>query len=133
MVNPLSVSVQPNGKKRFILDLRYVNKHLIKQRVKYEDWKIALSYFQKGAFMISFDLKSSYHHIDICPDHQTFLGFAWKFSGDTEFRYNFIFTVLPFGLASAPFIFTKCLKPLERRRIHGISVALFLDDGCMVN
>ena len=47
VVNPLSVSVQPNGKKRLILDLRYVNKHLIKQRVKYEDWKIALSYFQK--------------------------------------------------------------------------------------
>ena len=63
MVNPLSVSVQPNGKKRLILDLRYVNKHLIKQRVKYEDWKIALSYFQKRALMISFDLKSSYHHI----------------------------------------------------------------------
>ena len=66
MVNPLSVSVQPNGKKRFILDLRYVNKHLIKQRVKYEDWKVALSYFQKGGFMISFDLKewlSSYRYL----------------------------------------------------------------------
>ena len=133
MVNPLSVSVQPNGKKRLILDLRYVNKHLIKQGVKYEDWKIALSYFQKGAFMISFDLKSGYHHIDICPDHQTFLGFAWKFSGDTKFRY-FVFTVLPFGLASAPFIFTKCLKPLEKYwRIHGISVALFLDDGWLTD
>ena len=124
VVNPLSVSVQPNEKKRLILDLRYVNKHLIKQRVKYEDWKLALSYFQNGAFMISFDLKSSYHHIDICPDHQTFLGFAWKFSDDTKFRY-FVFTVLPFGLASAPFIFTKCLKLLEKYwRIHGISVAL---------
>ena len=86
VVNPLSVSVQPNGKKRLILDLRYVNKHLIKQRVKYEDSRIALSYFQKGAFMISFDLKSGYHDIDICPDHQTFLGFAWKFSGDTKFN-----------------------------------------------
>ena len=85
VVNPLSVSVQPNGKKRLILGLRYVNEHLIKQRVEYKDWKIALSYFQKGAFMISFDLKSGYHHIVICPDHQTFLGFAWKFSGDTKY------------------------------------------------
>ena len=41
VVNPLSVSVQPNGKKRLILDLRYVNKHLIKQRVKYEDCLIS--------------------------------------------------------------------------------------------
>ena len=36
--------------------------------------------------MISFDLKSGYYHIDIHPSHQTFLGFAWKCSGDTKFR-----------------------------------------------
>ena len=37
VVNPLSVSVQATGKKRLILDLRYVNKCLRKMRVKYED------------------------------------------------------------------------------------------------
>ena len=41
VVNPLSVSVQANGKKRFILDLRHVNKYLIKRKVKHEDWKVA--------------------------------------------------------------------------------------------
>ena len=61
--NHLSVSIQPNGKKRLILYLRYINNFLIKHRVKYEDWKIALSYFQKGSFKITFDLKSGYHHI----------------------------------------------------------------------
>ena len=30
-VNPLSVSVQSSGKKRLILDLRLINKHLWKQ------------------------------------------------------------------------------------------------------
>ena len=44
VVNPLSVSVQATGKKRLILDLRYINKCLRKVRLKYEDWKIALSY-----------------------------------------------------------------------------------------
>ena len=63
VVNPLSVSVQATGKKRLILDLRYVNKCLRKMRVKYEDWKIALSYFMTEAFMLSFDLKSGFHHI----------------------------------------------------------------------
>ena len=38
VVNPLSVSVQANGKKRLVLDLRYVNKFLGKMHVKYEDW-----------------------------------------------------------------------------------------------
>ena len=35
VVNSLSVSVQANGKKRLILDLRYVNKFLPKMHVKY--------------------------------------------------------------------------------------------------
>ena len=35
LVNPLSVSVQPCGKKRLILDQCHVNKSLFKQSVKY--------------------------------------------------------------------------------------------------
>ena len=65
VVNPLSVSVQATGKKRLNLDLRYINKCLRKMRVRYQDWKIALSYFMTEAFMFSFDLKSRYHHIEI--------------------------------------------------------------------
>ena len=34
VVNPLSVSVQANGNKRLILDLRYVNRHLQNKRIK---------------------------------------------------------------------------------------------------
>ena len=34
-----------------------------------------MSYFVKDAYMFSFDLKSSYHHIHIAQEHQTFLGF----------------------------------------------------------
>ena len=57
VLNP-PVSVQPYGKKRLILDLRHVNKSLFKQSVKYEDWKTAMSYFVKDAYMFSFDLKN---------------------------------------------------------------------------
>lgn len=77
VVNPLSVSVQANGKKRLILDLRYVNKFLRKMHVKYEDWKTAMSYFARGAYIIvfSFDLKSGYHHVEIFDAQQTYLVF----------------------------------------------------------
>ena len=38
--------------------------------------------------------------------------------------------MLPFGLSSAPFIFTKLLKPLETHwRSQGIPIAIFFDDG----
>ena len=38
-VNPLTVSINKQGKKRLILDLRIPNKLIWKQRVKFEDWK----------------------------------------------------------------------------------------------
>ena len=41
-----------------------------------------------------------------------------------------MFSVLPFGLSSAPYIFMKLLKPLVKKwRGEGKSVILFLDDG----
>ena len=36
IINPLSVSVQNSGKKRFILDLRHINLHVFKQKFKCE-------------------------------------------------------------------------------------------------
>jgi hypothetical protein len=49
-------------------------------------------------------LKSGYHHIDIHPDHQQFLGFSWNFDGVQKY---YVFNVLPFGISSAGHIFTK--------------------------
>ena len=76
--NPLSVSVQESGKKRLILDLRQVNKCLVKQKFKFENHTHALAYFCMGCFLTKFDLKSCYHHVDIFSDHRKYLGFAWK-------------------------------------------------------
>ena len=82
--------------------------------------------FQNTFLFFSFDLRSGYHHVDIFPEHRAFLAFSWDF-GTGVARY-FQFTVLPFGLSSAPFIFTKLLKPLETFwRSHGIPI--FIDDG----
>ena len=53
------------GKKRLILDLRYVNKFLHKMHLKYEDLKTAISYFTPGAYMFSFDLKSGYQYVKL--------------------------------------------------------------------
>jgi hypothetical protein len=70
VVHPLSVSVQPSGKLQLILDLKHVTNYVRKQNIKYEDCKTALTYFHKDCFMISFDLKSGNHHIDIHPGSQ---------------------------------------------------------------
>ena len=39
VINPLSVSINASGKKRLTLDLRYVNSHVYKDKIKFEDWK----------------------------------------------------------------------------------------------
>ncbi len=127
IVNPLSASVHNSGKKRLILDLRYINKFLWKDKIKFDDWKIASLYLEKGDFMFTFDLKYGYHHIDIIPDHTKYLSFAWS-SGNHTTYYSFL--VLPFGLSSAPYVFTKCLRPLVKHWRHqGYFIVLYLDDG----
>ena len=127
VVNPLSVAVQKSGKLRLILDLRYVNMHIWKTFIKFEDWKVAFSYLSNNDYMFSFDLKSGYHHIDIFHHHQTFLGFSWT---SKNIRQYYVFTVLPFGLATAPYVFSKCLRPLIKYwRSLGYFIVLYLDDG----
>ena len=64
VINPLSVSVQSCGKRRLILDLRYINHHVFKRKFKFEDWGVGLDYFEKGSYFTKFDLKSRYHHLD---------------------------------------------------------------------
>ncbi|CAC5397425.1 unnamed protein product [Mytilus coruscus] len=66
VVNPLSVAVQSSGKKRLILDLNEVNVFIKKERIKFEDWKVALNYFTKDCYQFKFDLKSGYFHYDVC-------------------------------------------------------------------
>ena len=82
----------------------------------------------KDFFMLKFDLKSAYHHIEIFEEHRTYLAFAWNF-GQSKTRY-FRFCVLPFGLSTAPFVFPKLLKALIKYwRSQGIPIVVFLDDG----
>lgn len=126
IVNPLSVS-ENGAKKRLILDLRYVNLHLWKQRIKFEDFKTFNNFVKKGAYMFHFDFRSGYHHIDIFPEHWTFLGFSWTKNGITSY---YCFIVLPFGLSTAPYIFTKVCRVLVKFwRSNGIKIVLFIDDG----
>ena len=76
--------------------------------------------------MFSFDLKSGYHHIEIFEGHQTYLGFSWK-HGNSNFNKFYVFTVLPFGLSSAPHIFTKTLKSWKNTGdIRAYALLLFL-------
>ena len=75
--SPLSVVVNAKGKRRLVLDLRYVNQFIPEQKFKYEGLSLVPQMFNKGEYFFTFDLKSGYHHVDIHPDFWTYLGFSW--------------------------------------------------------
>ena len=128
VISPLSATENSAVKKRLILDLRYVNKHIHTHKVKFDDWKGLQNFLNASSkFMFKFDPESRYHHIYINETFQTYFGFSWKIDG--KVRY-FVFTVLPFGLNSAPFLFTKIVRPLVKYwRKYLVKIPCFLDDG----
>ncbi|XP_063405714.1 uncharacterized protein LOC134689678 [Mytilus trossulus] len=127
VVNPLTVSVQNNGKKRLILDLRHVNLHLWKTSVKFEDIRVAMQFIKQDFYCFKFDIHSAYHHLDIYEPHTDYLGFSWTYGESTKY---FKFLVLPFGLSSACYIFTKVTRPLIKKwRGEGKQILMYLDDG----
>jgi hypothetical protein len=103
VVNPLSVATNDRGKKRLVLDLRHINPHLHKPKFKCEDVDTAVLLLNPGDFLFTFDIKSAYHHVEV------FKVFQWVYNGKPQY---FIFRVLPFGLSTAPLVFTKILKPV---------------------
>ena len=72
VINPLTVSENKVGKLRLILDLRYVNKCLFRNKFRLEDLSQARSLIDCGSFLFSFDIKSAYHHIEIFEGHRQF-------------------------------------------------------------
>ena len=69
--NPLSVA---EGKKlRLVIDLTHVNSFLVRFKFKYEDLRSLSQVLEEGHWFFTWDLKSGYHHVDICLEHQMYL------------------------------------------------------------
>ena len=53
VVNPLSLSINSAGEKILILDVKYINKHLFKQKVKFDDCNCFENHLEanKGYFL----------------------------------------------------------------------------------
>ena len=125
--SPLSVVCNSVGKLRLVLNLRYLNQYLHVLTFKYEDLRVAALLFDANEYLFKFDLKSGYHHVDVHPGFHTYLGFQWETKGVACY---FVFTVLPFGLATACYLFTKVMRPLIRYwRGRGLKAIVYLDDG----
>ena len=65
--------------------------------------------------------------MDIHEESQPYLGFSW---GEGDKKKFYFFCVLPFGLATACYVFTKLLRPLVKCwRSIGLHTIVYIDDG----
>jgi len=107
--NPLSVV--GDRKLRLLLDLsRSVNPFVRKFKFKHETLPTLAVMFRDNIWFFTFDVECSYHHLDINYHCWKYLGFSWSLNGVEKY---FVFRVLPFGLSSACYLFTKMFKPLH--------------------
>ena len=113
---------QKDGTRRPVIDLRQLNHFVKKVTFKMKDLTQIPSVLQKGDFLCKIDIQDTYLLISVAKKARVYLRFLWK-------GKIFQFTCLPFGLASSPRIFTKCLKPLlVYLRALGVRLLVYLDD-----
>ena len=111
-----------NGGHRLVIDLSALNKHIVQSHFKMEDKEVMKSLINPSDYLASIDLRNAFHSIKLHPDSKKFVVF--EFEGR-----RFCFNVLPFGLTSAPRVFTKVLKPvISHLRSLGIKITSYLDD-----
>ena len=76
--------------------------------------------------MALIDLKDAYFTVPIAKNHRKYLRFKWH-------NKLFEFTCLPFGLACAPRVFTKIMKPLVAYlRLMGHESCDYIDDSLLI-
>ena len=120
--SPYFLRQKSNGEDRFILNLKQLNKFITPPHFKMEDIRTALRLMSVNCYLASIDLKDAYLLMPIFKNHRKFLRFS--FDG-----INYEFTCMPFGLCTAPYTFTKLMKPVAQKlRKKGIILVIYLDD-----
>ena len=79
-----------------------------------------------GAWATSIDLTDAYLHIPVHPEHRKFLTFQYR-------GQSLVFRALPFGLFTAPRVFTRVTRVLaDHLRRLGVQILMYLDDWLVV-
>lgn len=124
--SPLFLIRKPNGSFRAIINLKSLNQAVVYKKFKMETISSTINLLREGSFMASIDLQDAYYHVPIHKSSQQYLRIA-VFLGSELFHFQF--QALPFGLASAPRIFTKVMSEIMAFFHHQeILIIPYLDD-----
>jgi hypothetical protein len=118
--------VKKKGKEKYRLvhDLREVNKAIEEeeQSFKMEHFLRVEKLLKKGIWATKIDVSSIYYHVSVNKDYTRLLSFKFQ-------HQIYKFVTLPFGLKTAPRIFTKILyQMLKWWRIKNYLIIGYIDD-----
>jgi len=107
---------------RPILDAREINNFVRKDHFKMEGLHTPRDMVLEGDRTAKIDLSDAYLTVPVHKESQRYLAFRWK-------DRTYVWTALPFGLTSAPRVFTKVMREVMKHlRARGICIIQYLDD-----
>ena len=120
--NRLFVVEKASGGWRPVLDVSALNKYVLKTKFSMETPRTVIASLRPGDWMVSLDMQDAYFHIPIHQASQKYLRFVFQ---DQVYQFR----SLPFGLCTAPQVFTRVLAPLAKwLHLMDINICLYLDD-----
>ena len=126
-VSSLFLVPKRDGNSRPVINLKDLNVFLQYDHFKMEGIHLLRDILQPNDCLGKIDLKDAYFVIPIWRDHRKYLLFVWR-------QTLLEFACLPFGLAVAPRVFTKIMKPVvSLLRRTGIRLIIYLDDILLMN
>ena len=113
---------KPHQRWRPVIDLSRLNTFLHVEKFKMETPESISTSLIPGEWVSSIDLSDAYLHIPIHPLSRKYLRFCHR-------SQVFQFTSLPFGLATAPQVFTMIVKEVKLMALtRGLRLHQYLDD-----
>ena len=116
------VAMKASGAWRPIIDLSVLNRSIVSTRFHMETPQSVLRLIRKDDWSVTLDLQDAYLQIPIHPESRKFVRFV---SGGQTFQFR----VLPFGLTTAPQVFTRVMAPVSSiMHRKGYRIIRYLDD-----
>ena len=116
-----------SGAWRPIIDLSAFNKHVDSPHFKMETPRGIIASVREGMWATSVDLKDAYFHVPIKKSARKYLRFT---CGGKVFQFR----AMPFGLTTAPLVFTKLLQVVVGfLHSRSIDVHIYFDDSLMLH
>ena len=108
---------------RLIFNMKKLNKCL-----KWESFTMTtvpkiLHFIEKDSYVCSLDISQAYYHVPIHEDYKKYFSFVCD-------GIRYMFNVMPFGLCSAPYLFTKFTSSIWKflRKHYCMKIFVYLDD-----